>query len=194
MALAREPLEERAGFRPPEPSELVRIRPATPADVEEVAAIEALAFSNPWNAKTFRTLLGRSRALVLVAEEEAGSGRPETAGSQGGRAAGSRDEALGGPGPVIIGYAVVWWVLEQGELANIAVLEGHRGRGIGSLILDRVLEEVRERGVESLFLEVRISNETAHGMYLSRGFTQVAIRADYYRNPREDARILLKRL
>jgi ribosomal-protein-alanine N-acetyltransferase len=94
----------------------------------------------------------------------------------------------------VVGYAVVWWVMDQGELANLAVAEGLRGRGIGSVLLDRVLADVRERGVETLFLEVRVSNDSAFRLYLSRGFIQVAVRKDYYRRPREDARILLKDL
>ena len=94
----------------------------------------------------------------------------------------------------VVAYAVFWWVLDQGELANLAVKEQHQGRGLGSALLQRVVDHARAQGVESLFLEVRISNETAHQLYLSRGFTQVAVRKDYYQGPREDARILVLRL
>lgn len=143
------------------------VRPAGLEDVEDVAAIEVVAFSNPWNAQTFRSLIRRNRAQILVAEGDSGE---------------------------ILGYAVAWWVQDQAELANLAVKEEHRGRGIGSALLDRVLEDLGERGVDSLFLEVRVSNDGALALYRSRGFVQVALRKDYYRSPREDARILLKEL
>jgi ribosomal-protein-alanine N-acetyltransferase len=145
----------------------VLIRDADPADVEVVAAIEAVSFSNPWQPETFRSLIEQGRAYIPVAED---------------------------PEKGVIGYAVFWWALDQGELANVAVRVEHQGRGIGSALLDRVMDHARERGVESLFLEVRVSNETAHRLYLSRGFTQVGVRKDYYQKPREDARILMKDL
>ena len=145
----------------------VLIRSAAPEDVDAVAAIEASSFSNPWHPKTFRSLVAEGRVRALVAEDPAGE---------------------------IVGYAVVWWVLDQGELANLAVMERYRGMGVGSALLDRVLADARAGEVESLFLEVRMSNEPAQALYLSRGFAQVAVRKDYYKNPREDARVLLKRL
>ena len=143
------------------------IRPATLDDVEAVAAIEALAFSNPWHPRTFRSLIRRNGALITVAEAEEGE---------------------------ILGYSVAWWVQDQAELANLAVKENFQGWGIGSALLDRVLLDLRNSGVNRLFLEVRFSNERAFALYRSRGFTEVAVRKDYYRNPREDARILLKDL
>jgi len=145
----------------------VRIREATPEDVHAIAAIEAGAFSNPWHPDTFRSLISAGRAFIPVAED-AGAG--------------------------VVGYAVLWWVLDQGELANLAVTEDFRGKGVGSALLDRILAHAEARKVESLFLEVRMSNTTAFDLYRSRGFGQVAIRKDYYRRPREDARVLLKRL
>lgn len=143
------------------------IRRARAEDVDAVAAIEAAAFSNPWHPHTFRSLIHQNRALITVAEAPWGE---------------------------ILGYSVAWWVMEQGELANLAVKEEHRGRGIGAALLDRVLLDLQEAGVESLFLEVRMSNQGALALYRSRGFTQVALRRDYYRNPREDARILVRGL
>lgn len=143
------------------------IRPAEARDLSAVASIESESYSNPWHPQTFRSLMSQDRALVLVAED------PEAG---------------------VVGYAVSWWVMDQAELANIAVREDHRGRGVGSALLDRVLHEVSERGVESVFLEVRMSNEKAHQLYMTKGFTQIGVRVGYYQNPREDARVLVKSL
>lgn len=166
MAKAEERLwvHEDGNSPPPAP---ILIRPATLEDVDAVATIEARSFSNPWHSQTFRSLISQARAHILVAE----------------------DPELG-----VMGYAVAWWVLEQGELANLAVTEAVQGRGVGSALLDRLLSDAKASGVETLFLEVRISNTRAQALYLSRGFAQVAFRKDYYRNPREDARILVKHL
>jgi ribosomal-protein-alanine N-acetyltransferase len=140
----------------------VTFRTATTGDVWSVAAIEAQSFSNPWQPDTFRSLISQNRAYIPVAEALDGS---------------------------IVGYAVLWWAADQGELANLAVLEGFQRQGIGSALLHLVLERAREEGLAKLFLEVRRSNERAVDLYRSRGFTQVGVREGYYRKPLEDALI-----
>ena len=92
------------------------------------------------------------------------------------------------------GYAVLWCIQDQGELANIAVAPQLRDLGLGGYLLDRMAEEASRRGVESLYLEVRVSNARARAMYASRGFQEIGVRRDYYEKPREDARVLMKRL
>ncbi len=136
------------------------------ADVEAVALLEAEAFSTPWRADTFRTLLERPGAEMLVLEVDG----------------------------VLAGYAVLWCILDQGELANIAIQEQRRGQRLGGILLDHVLAVARSRGVRSLFLEVRESNHAAAALYDSRGFIEIGRRKDYYDSPRENARVLEKRL
>ena len=60
-----------------------------------------------------------------------------------------------------MGFAVFWWVMDQAELANLAVENGYRGRGIGGALLDRVLAEAAAVGAGTIFLEVRVSNDDA---------------------------------
>ena len=55
-----------------------------------------------------------------------------------------------------------------------------------------LIRELRNRGSNSLALEVRVSNEPAKALYESLGFHQVGLRKNYYRNPKEDALILRK--
>ena len=143
------------------------VREMGPGDVDVVARLEALAFSTPWKAETFRNLLDRDGAELWVAES-AGEG--------------------------VVGYYVLWCIQDQAELANIAVEERLRGRGLGSLLLTHALDTARRRGVRSIYLEVRVSNERAARMYRSRGFAQIGVRRDYYERPKEDARVLMKRL
>jgi ribosomal-protein-alanine N-acetyltransferase len=94
----------------------------------------------------------------------------------------------------VAGYAVLWCIQDQGELANVAVIPELRDRGLGSYLLDEVIEIARGRGVENLYLEVRLSNARARSMYASRDFQEIGVRRDYYENPREDGRVLVKRL
>jgi ribosomal-protein-alanine N-acetyltransferase len=89
---------------------------------------------------------------------------------------------------------VLWCILDQGELANVAVTPRLRGRGLGSHLLSRVLEVARERGIDTLFLEVRASNARALDLYRRFGFADVGRRKGYYERPREDALIMAARL
>jgi ribosomal-protein-alanine N-acetyltransferase len=160
-------LEGQEGQEGASPEPPVRIRKARRADLSTVSGLEGELYSNPWHPDTFRALLRRKQASILVAED---------------------------PGDGVVGYAVFWWVKDQAELANLAVASEHQGAGVGGALLDRVLDDVAGLGVKTLFLEVRMSNESASRLYASRGFTQVSIRRGYYRNPREDARVLVRTL
>lgn len=142
-------------------------RPMVAADVERVVEIEAEAFTSPWKSDTFLMLLERPGAELWVLDE------PEAG---------------------VLAYAVVWCILDQGELANIAVAAPYRGQGHGRYLLARVIEVARERGVESLYLEVRVSNAGAAALYRVFGFKEIGVRRDYYDSPKEDALLMVMRL
>ena len=142
------------------------LRPMTSSDVPEVARIETTAFSTPWSEQTFRSLLARAGVELWVADW----------------------------GDQLAAYAILWWVLDEGELANIAVRKDLRGRGIGAGLLSRMLKVAQDSGVRSLYLEVRESNGLAREMYARRGFHEIGVRKGYYDGPREDARVLKKSL
>lgn len=131
-------------------------------DVTAVAALEAAAFPNPWSAGTFHRLLSNPSVEMWVAEE----------------------------GGTLLGYGVLWCVLDQAELANLAVGAAARGRGVGGRILDHLLSVALARRIRSVYLEVRPSNAAARHLYTGRGFQEVGLRPDYYQQPREDALVL----
>jgi len=81
-------------------------------------------------------------------------------------------------------------VLDEGEIANLAVSSDARRCGIGGTLLDAALATARTRGAATVYLEVRDSNERARSLYASRGFVQVTRRRRYYRDPTEDALVL----
>mgnify|MGYP002780029176 CR=1 FL=1 len=146
----------------------VRLRAAVPADLDAIAAIERIAFTDPWSREAFAQLVRGGRALFLVADEA----------------------AAGAPPAPPLGYLVAWFVLDEGEIANVAVAPAARGRGIGARLVDAALTESARRGATHLFLEVRESNAVARRLYASRGFVEVGRRRRYYRSPVEDALVL----
>lgn len=143
------------------------IRPLELRDIDAVVAIEREAFTTPWQAETFAGLMDREAVELTVMVD-------------------ADDE--------VVGYSVLWCILDQGELANIAITPGWRGSGLGARLLEHVLAVAARRGVEKIFLEVRASNEAALALYRRYGFEQAGRRAGYYEQPREDALVMVARL
>lgn len=144
----------------------VSIRPMRRADLAEVLRIENACFSVAWSERTFRGLLARSNASLVVAQEET---RP------------------GGP---ILGYAVLWVAGGEAELGDLAVDPRARRRGVGSALLAATLEEAARRGAQAVLLEVRESNRAARSLYEGEGFRVVGLRSRYYLRPVEDALVM----
>lgn len=142
------------------------IRPAREEDLTRILEVERAGFSTPWSRPSFQSLLGSDQVFMRVVEVE---GR-------------------------VVAHGVLWRVDDEGEVANLAVDPEYRGQGLGSLLLDHLLEEAAQAGVTRVFLEVRVSNTEARELYRKRGFRPVGIRPDYYRSPREDALVLRKEL
>ena len=152
------------------------MRAARDTDIEAVLAIEQESFVDPWSRDAFETALEVGRMLFLVAEES--------------RVDGSGSGEWGTP--AVLGFVVALLLLDEAEVADLAVTPAARGRGIGGLLLDRVSAEVRAVGVRTMYLEVRESNLSARALYDSRSFRHVGLRRGYYANPREDA-LLMRR-
>jgi [ribosomal protein S18]-alanine N-acetyltransferase len=142
------------------------IRLAASNDLARVVEIERASFSDPWSFMAFRSALDEERINFHVAVG---------------------DDA-------VVGYAVSWCVVDEAELANLAVLPAMRGQRIGAALLDRAMTDARRAGCVVMHLEVRESNAAARGLYESRGFGMVGRRKRYYREPIEDALILRARL
>jgi ribosomal-protein-alanine N-acetyltransferase len=140
------------------------LRRARIEDLPSILAIERVCFTDPWSRSSFATLLEQPRVYFAVALD-----RVTTA---------------------LLGYTVAWFVLDEAELANLAVDPEVRGRGIGTALLQGALGAAEARGARTMYLEVRASNQSAIALYGSHGFVEIARRPSYYRKPVEDALIL----
>jgi ribosomal-protein-alanine N-acetyltransferase len=79
---------------------------------------------------------------------------------------------------------------DEMEIENVVIAQGMRRFGLGSLVLERVLQEAKNQGIRRVFLEVRESNLAAIKLYEKAGFVSTGKRKSYYRDPDEDARLL----
>jgi ribosomal protein S18 acetylase RimI-like enzyme len=86
-----------------------------------------------------------------------------------------------GPGPV--GYAVVslrgpeetWATGQVAELQTLAVLPGHRGKGTGRALVERMFHELRAAGVGHFTVSVIASNTGAVRFYERLGLTRFLV-------------------
>ena len=139
----------------------ITFRKMTMDDVETVAAIEFKSFSLPWTLEDFWYETIRKDSISIVGEIDG----------------------------QVVAYACVWISFDEADVANIAVEENFRGRGIGTKIFAEIIRLVKLRGVNALTLEVRISNTAAIKLYEKFGLRSVGRRKGYYEDG-EDALIM----
>ncbi|TDQ59889.1 [SSU ribosomal protein S18P]-alanine acetyltransferase [Mesocricetibacter intestinalis] len=83
-------------------------------------------------------------------------------------------------GERIIGFAICHTVLDEATLFNIAIDPAYQGRGFGLSLLTDLIRRLGERGIATLWLEVRESNKAALALYHKLGFNEVERRKNYY--------------
>ncbi len=95
----------------------------------------------------------------------------------------------------VAGYLIYSIVADVAEILNIAVAPELQGNGYGKRLLSYIQEQVAEQ-VQSVFLEVRVSNFAAINLYLADGFNQIGERRNYYRTAygKEDALVMAKEI
>lgn len=89
-----------------------------------------------------------------------------------------------------IGYIGVHFILDEGYIANLAVLREHRGRGAAAALIGEIIKNAKEEKLAFVSLEVRKSNFAAISLYEKSGFESVGIRKNFYSDPIEDALIM----
>lgn len=136
------------------------IRPMTEQDIAPVVAIEVEVTAAPWRSKQFQQSLQEHQCWVICGADD---NQP-------------------------IGYRVTATVVDQTEILNIAIDPQYQGHRLGSQLLSHMLQSLPD-AIESVLLEVRVSNFPAIRLYFNYGFIEVGRRRDYYRTEfgREDA-------
>jgi ribosomal-protein-alanine N-acetyltransferase len=143
------------------------IRNAIADDSFRIAEIEKSCFNDPWSKESFENDIQNNRNSVYFIAELYKK---------------------------VIGFIVLWNVLDEGHILNIAVLEEYRNKGIGKKLLDTIFKSLKTAGITDYYLEVRKSNISARSFYTKNGFTDKGFRKDYYKNPTEDAIIMIKNM
>ena len=92
----------------------------------------------------------------------------------------------------VVAYVIGRLIAPEGEIYRVAVKPEKRKRGIAYRLLDYAVKTSRGKGLERLFLEVRSKNIPAINLYTAYGFTEIGVRKNYYKDPVDDAIVMLK--
>ncbi|NDI85173.1 ribosomal protein S18-alanine N-acetyltransferase [Undibacterium crateris] len=137
----------------------------TLADVDGLLPIEQQLYSHPWTRGNFTDSFTSGYDAFCLRDPDAG----------------------------VIAYCVVMAVVDELHLLNITVASSFQGQGLARQLLDHVFSHAAQSGMESVLLEVRVSNLRAIQVYQQAGFVEIGRRKAYYpaqSNTREDAIVM----
>ncbi|MDO5146985.1 MAG: ribosomal protein S18-alanine N-acetyltransferase [Eubacteriales bacterium] len=142
---------------------MIEIKEMQPQDCHEVWLLQRDCFSHPWSESGIEEMFCTPgyHNLILCQKKR------------------------------VIGYIGMKSVMDEADITNVAIAPDCRRQGMGKMLLERLLEDARDKKIERIYLEVRVSNEAAMALYEQAGFCQVGIRKNYYEKPMEDARIMM---
>ena len=144
---------------------MIAIVPMMEEHIDGVVAVEEATFSIPWTRADFeREVRENNMAIYFVAVEDG----------------------------KVVGYAGMWHVVVEGHITNVGVLEETRGKGVGSMLMEKLIEVAEEKKMFGITLEVRMGNAPAQALYHKYGFKAEGIRKNYYPDTKEDAIIMWK--
>jgi ribosomal-protein-alanine N-acetyltransferase len=143
----------------------MHIRQMSVGDVAAVAAIEADSLS-PWS-------MGQ-----IAAELQKETGRALVAVASGGE---------------IVAWCCGFQAGTDAEFLKVTVQLERRKRGHAEALLHELCSQFTGDGVEQMFLEVRSQNFPALRLYAKLGWQETGRRKKYYKEPVDDAVILLRR-
>ncbi len=147
---------------------LQALQPLRTIDLDEVMAIENVAYTHPWTRGNFIDSLAAGYVGFVLRD---GQGR-------------------------LCGYFLAMQVIDEMHLLNITVAPDLQGQGLARRMLDALAVLARARECLQIWLEVRVSNERARRLYEAYGFVQSGLRRNYYpcAEGREDALLMTLRL
>ena len=127
--------------------------------IKDIVTTEAECFSEPWSEDAVSDFLSYSYngALVCLAD-----------GS-------------------FAGYVTYTDICGEVQIANVATKESIRRCGVGSFLMEALIEVSEKNGAEVITLEVRSKNVSAIALYEKYGFVTVGTRKNFYKKPDDDA-------
>ena len=93
----------------------------------------------------------------------------------------------------IVGFAALKVILDEADIMNIVVKKDFRHNGIGSVLLENLINYSKDLNLKTITLEVNENNLSAIRLYDKFSFDKLGIRKNYY-DGKSDAIIMSKKL
>ncbi|WP_297961496.1 ribosomal protein S18-alanine N-acetyltransferase [uncultured Ruminococcus sp.] len=133
---------------------------------EELSALDKLCVgADGWSAESFRQEAQRPESIILAAYD----------------------------GDTLAGMIAGFTAADTGEILTVCTAPEYRRKGVAGMLMKAFFAALPHE-VENIALEVRQSNTAAIELYRSFGFAQAGIRKRFYRDPVEDAYIMVRDL
>jgi ribosomal-protein-alanine N-acetyltransferase len=133
---------------------MISIRRAIPEDLKAILRIEVKSFAcDAWNRDQFLDYLAQPKRTVFLVATING---------------------------IVIAYAIGWHSASRAEIDSIAVSPANRDKGVAIVLLRRVLNSLRRRGLPAVSLNVRLDNHSAIRLYQKLGFERARRISGYY--------------
>jgi len=133
-------------------------------DLGGVGALEGVSFGSPWRTSSYARAVSDPNQHFFVAEQDGH----------------------------MVGYTGFWVEDRSAHIAKLAVHPDCQRQGIGSALLEHMLDAIRRLGLGRAYLEVRRSNVQAQALYRQFGFRFERVHPQAYPNDREDALVLVR--
>ncbi|MBQ3150245.1 MAG: ribosomal protein S18-alanine N-acetyltransferase [Clostridia bacterium] len=144
----------------------IKVIDMTAEHTDALYLLETICFSHPWTRQDFMEELDNENAHFLTAICPDG----------------------------ICGYIGVQEICGEGYITNVAVFPEFRRCGVAAKLISKALDNAKQRDCEFLSLEVRKSNIPAINLYKKLGFTVNGERKNFYRDPDENAILMINNL
>jgi len=122
-------------------------------DFYEIAPIYNNKFDDFWNASILKSELDNINSKYIVAKLN----------------------------NTVVGFAGIWFSVDDAHITNIVVHKDFRHNGIGSKLLEVLILLAKQYKKNALTLEVNTKNEYAKKLYLKYNFENLGIRKKYYK-------------
>ena len=142
------------------------IRPAQLRDVYSIQSIDRSVFPKSWTQQFTVEQITRRKGAHIVAERA----------------------------HRVVGHGGVAFLADDAHVTSIAVDPQHHRLGVGTTLMQELIELSAARVSGSITLEVRVSNESAIALYERLGFESAGVRPNYYADTKEDAVIMWRSL
>lgn len=133
----------------------ITTREATINDLDILLKIEMTCFVSPWNEEQLLYELNENPVSNFFIAEVNGQ---------------------------VVGFYDYWVTFDSATISQIAVLPEYRRKGIGSFLLQEIIDDCSAKRVMNITLEVRKDNINAQKLYKKLGFKEILIKTAYYSN------------